>query len=122
MRVLVCVCRYIYIYIFTSKYSCDVLPQFVSFSICHNGVSHIQIMLLAPVCSKNFPRPPKHARSIAAFGYNRGCKAPGKKKCELSGMANRYCYTDVFVPHCHCISVGLMRAPVKLCHAKTSNT
>ena len=85
---------------------------------CHSYRS----LLLTPVCSKNFPHTPKPARSTAALCYNRGCKASGKKKCELNGMANRYCHTGVFVPHCHCNSVRLTWAPVKLCHAKTSNT
>jgi hypothetical protein len=34
-------------------------------------------------------------------------------------MANRYGYIDVFVHHCHCSSVELMWAPMKLCHLET---
>jgi hypothetical protein len=80
-------------YIITAKCSCDGLPPFVCLSVFHNGVSHIQIMLLATIYSKTFP----HTRSIATFGYNTGCKVPGKE-CELNGMASSYCHIDVFVP------------------------
>ena len=74
MYVCVCIC------IINTKYGCGGLSPFFSLS---NGVSHIQIVLLAPVCSKNFRHAPKHACSIAAFGCNKACKVEVKEKCTL---------------------------------------